>query len=230
MNSLSQHRNHLTKTSIGFAALLGTLYLGLGTLSVNAQTPTNGIGEFKKRLQEQLANSNRSQLAEETTAVAEPTSDSALEPQEESLEGRLEPQKKALAGSWLRDHTITSPPELAGISLKTLAAFTEDGRAFETGQGDIIPPVFSPGFGSWEHQGGGTFAISFIVITYDTAGGMPPGTFLGLAKISETVTLDRSGNKCNGSSKAEQFDVAGNLVFSAETTFTGTRIKVEPLQ
>lgn len=221
MRSLNQRLYHLT--SLAFATLLCALCLGLSTPAVNAQAPTNGAGEFKKRLREQLTNSHRSPRAEGAAAAAEPPTATAIEQQEENSQERSELHKKALAGSWLCDNT-----NLAGDTLKTLQAFTEDGRAFITGQGDIIPPVISPQFGSWEHLGGRTFAVTVLSIVYDPQGG-PAGTFLGTAKIRETITLGRSGDRFKGRFKFVQVDTAGNVVYTNEGAFQGTRIKVEPL-
>lgn len=141
-----------------------------------------------------------------------------------NIKARSEEQKTALAGSWLCDNT-----SLSGDVIKTLQAFTEDGRAFVTGQGDTVPPVLSPQFGSWEHREGRTFDITVLSIAYDPQGPPPAGTLVGTAKIRETVTLDRSGNKFSGRFKFVLSDPAGNVLYTNDGTFHGSRIKVEPL-
>lgn len=225
MHSLNQSLYRLGKTSIVVATLLCALCSGLSSLPVNAQAQDNGVSVFKRRLQEQLTSSNRSQRAEETNSVAEPPSASTMNKQERNFQDFSAQKKTTIAGTWFLDTTLTSPPEIAGPGIKLLHAFTEDGRAFNTGQGDNIPPVLSPGFGSWENLGGRTFALSFTILVYDTAGGTPPGTFLGLATALETVTLDESGNTLVGTFKFVQHDTDGNVVFTAEGTLKGIRIK-----
>jgi len=159
--------------------------------------------------------------AQEAT-VEEQQTTPPIESQAETPPEHSEREKKALAGSWFCGNTGSV------ASIKTLQAFTADGRAFTTGQGDIVPPVLSPQFGSWEHLFGRTYAITLLSIVYDPQGPPPAGTFLGTAKINETVTLDQSGDKFKGHFKFVQLDPAGKVQFTNEGTFQCARIKVAP--
>jgi len=130
-----------------------------------------------------------------------------------------------LIGSWLCDHIFTSG--LTG-GTKTLQVFTGDGLAIANGQGDIIPPVLSPQVGAWTLLGGRRYGMTFKSIVYDPSSGIPPGTFLGLATISQKVSLDAFGNALTGTFSFQQADTSGNVVFAAGGTFGCTRITVEP--
>lgn len=225
MNRLNKCHYNLTKTSFVVATLLCALCLGTGY----AQTPTNGLSEFKKRVQEQLANRQRSPQTETTTTVAEPQPASVTEPepQGENLQERAEQQQKALGGSWISDVTVAVPADFATV-FKALFAFTEDGRVFATAQGDIVPPVQSPGFGAWEHLGGRTYAFTFMTISYNSEGELV-GSLIGTGKISGTVTLDRSGNKFSGRFKFVLSDPDGKELLTTAGPLQASRIKVEPL-
>src|SRR5262245_39457250 len=161
MHNWNQNFCRFSKTSRVFTALLCALCLGLSALPVNAQSQNSGVSEFKMRLHEQLANSNRSQQTVETTAIAKPPSAPAIETKKENTTNLSGQKKIALEGSWLVDIMIVGG-ELDGTVLKSLQAYTTDGRAFITAQGDTINPVFSPQLGSWEYQGEGTFAVTLL--------------------------------------------------------------------
>ena len=133
----------------------------------------------------------------------------------------LERQKKAIVGSWLI--TVTTP---GFPPLKTLLTFTEDGNVMGTGQGDVTASrALSVGQGVWSHQGGRTFASTFLQISYETQ----TGVLRGLVKFRLTHTLDSSGNEWSGPYKFDFLDPAGNPVFSAGGTTQAQRIKVELL-
>jgi hypothetical protein len=82
----------------------------------------------------------------------------------------------------------------------------------------------SPGHGSWTHQGGRRFGLTFVALLYQ-----PNGTLVGICKLRGTATLDESGDKFSGPSKGEVTDLSGRVLFQSESTAQGTRIKVEPM-
>ena len=108
--------------------------------------------------------------------------------------------------------------------LKALIACTEDGRLIGILQGDNLPPINSPGIGSWTHQGGRAFAVTFRVVVYD-----PEGALIGVAKVRGTCLFDETGNAWSGQFKYEVIAPNGNILLTTKGPWQATRIKVEPL-
>jgi len=154
-------------------------------------------------------------LGAESPAAPEAAQDSALP-------DLIERQRKAIAGSWF----IT-----LGCGCKFLFSFTSDGIFSEVGQGDIQPvgspiPSATAGYGTWMHNGGRQFAVTFLIIGYD----IQSGEFKGTLKVRINLTLNEAGDQLSGVDKADIFDPDGHLVDSFTTgTMHGARIKVEPL-
>lgn len=204
-----------------FSSLTLCTLLLLTAASAQAQT-----GEQKRRLLEQAA-------AGRTLPTAKDTSTEELAaPAQSEQDGVLRilgaEKKTLIAGSWIGDVTITTPPELAG-TFKALLSFTEDGRMFATAQGDVVDPAQSPGMGAWQHQGGRTNALSFKTLLYETQGAAA-GSLIGVSTIRSTSTVNDAGDKFSGPFKFALVDAQGNALLTTEGTWQFTRIKVEPLQ
>lgn len=194
----------------------------LTAASAQAQT-----GEQKRRIIEQAAAAARALPTAMATSSAELAARGLL--QEGDNVKILDAQKKqAIAGSWIGDVTITSPPELAG-AFKALLSFTEDGRVFATAQGDVLEPAQSPGMGTWERQTGRVFALSFKTLFYETQGDAA-GSLIGVATIRSTSTVSETGDAFSGPFKFALVDSQGNVLLETNGTWQFTRIKVEPLQ
>lgn len=130
----------------------------------------------------------------------------------------------AIVGSWLDSVTVNDGP-----TFKSLSTYTEDGAWIFNDQGSVItdptfPHVFSAGQGVWVHQGGRTFSQTALQFLSDLSGDL-----LGINRVRQTLTLNESGDAYSLIWKSEFSDPDGNLVFSAEGTIEGRRIKAEPL-
>lgn len=133
----------------------------------------------------------------------------------------LNGQKKAIVGSWLVNVETPGFP-----ALKILLTFTEDGNVLGTAQGDVTPTrALSVAHGSWAHQGGRTFASTFLQVSYETQ----TGNLRGLVKFRLTHTFDSAGNEWSGPYKFDFLSPTGSVIFSAGGTTQAQRIKVEPL-
>lgn len=133
----------------------------------------------------------------------------------------VERQKKAIVGSWLVNVETPGFP-----ALKILLTFTEDGCVIGTAQGDVAASrALSVAQGSWVHQGGLTFASTFIQVSYE----IQTGNLRGLVKFRLTHTLDSAWNEWSGPYKFDFINPAGTVLFSAGGTTQAQRIKVEPL-
>jgi hypothetical protein len=130
-------------------------------------------------------------------------------------------RKNALVGSWMTHNTGSAD------TLWTLQSFSRDGRTFATGQGDTMPPVVSPQIGAWKNIGGGRYKATFVSIIYDPSSGVPPGTFVGTAKITEIIRPNWSGTSLTGHFSFQMFDPDGNVIYANEGEFVGTRITAD---
>lgn len=199
--------------------LFATLLIGAWPIIVSSSAQAQTFASYK-RCSEQLAASARTQAVEQATT--ETPSAARLEAQQGGLLDAVERQKKAIVGSWFIS---------LGCGCKILASFTSDGLFSEVGQGDIQPvgapnPSSTAGYGTWTHNGGRQFAITFLIIGYDLA----TSEFRGTLKVRINLTLNEAGDQLSGTDKADIFDPEGHLVDSFTTgTMQGTRIKVEPL-
>jgi hypothetical protein len=205
-----------------FQSLILCTLLVLTAASAQAQT-----GEQKRRLVEQAAADGRTLPTAKETSTGELAAPALS--QQDGILDILDTQKKnAIAGSWIGDVTITTPPEFGG-TFKALLSFTEDGRMFATAQGDVVAPAQSPGMGAWQYQGGHTNALSFKTMFYETQGDAA-GSLIGIATIRSTSTVNETSDKFSGPFKLALVDPQGNVLISTEGTWQFTRIKVEPLQ
>ena len=133
--------------------------------------------------------------------------------------------KKAIVGSWIETVTFSGPG--APPPLKSLVTFAADGTLTVADQGNVntlAGQLFSAGHGSWEAQGGRTFAWTVLEIISDLSGNQ-----IGTLKVRGSYTVDESGNAYSGVFFAEVKDTSGNLLFSAAGTNAGQRIQVEAL-
>jgi hypothetical protein len=205
-----------------FSSLILCTVLLLTAASAQAQT-----GEQKRRLLEQAAAGGRTLPTANETSTEELAAPALS--QQDGILGILGAEKKNLiAGSWIGDVTITTPPEFGG-TFKALLSFTEDGRMFATAQGDVLAPVQSPGMGAWQYQGGRTNALSFKTLFYETQGAAA-GSLIGVATIRSSSTINEASDKFSGPFKFALADPQGNVLLTTEGTWQFTRIKVEPLQ
>ena len=190
----------------------------MNTMSAHAQTRSDAITELKRRLQERLANGNRTPRAEKAAERAEPQPEAINEQQAENSQEDAEQRKTAIVGSWLGT---------TGEGNKILLSLTGDGIAFSSVQGEVstIPElgVLSPGHGVWKYLGVRHFAVTEVGILYD----INTGHLLGFLKATPMFTINRAGDEMSGTDKVEITDPDGNVVFTATGETHYKRIKFE---
>ena len=128
-------------------------------------------------------------------------------------------------GSWITTTTVTAFPPF-----KSLFTFGLYGTLMSS-QAYLLPAgpgggklVYSSAHGVWDRAPNGDIAITFVTLIHDDN-----GNFLGTSKVRGTLRLSPGGDTLTGTAKAENRDPAGNLLFSFDATFAGTRIVLEPL-
>jgi hypothetical protein len=138
-----------------------------------------------------------------------------------ALQGDGTPQKKTLVGSWVE--TVTFPPEFGRPPVKAVGTFHGDGTLVFNGSVTLEPPTaFSTFHGVWSHLEKRTFAYTGVHLITDLSDNL-----VGYLKVRGTYVVSPSGNEYKGTSVAEVFDPAGNLLFSVGVTNAGTRIQLE---
>ena len=125
--------------------------------------------------------------------------------------------KKAVQGSWRVEVTFVPGPGALPPS-QALHTFSNGGSFLESN--NVFPPSQQTlGHGSWAHEGGNKFTMTFIKFLFD-----PQGQFVGTAKVTEKIKLDPNGNEYTGKGKFEIYDPAGTLIVTGEATTHATRI------
>ena len=141
--------------------------------------------------------------------------------------------ERQLEGSWVTLVTATNPPGLP--AMQSLMTFTRDGGVLESRR-LYVPPPFGPlletgGHGAWERAAHHEFLVKFIFLL-QAAPNHPVlvnGEPLGTDNIFMRIRLDHSGDTFSGTFVSQARDPQGNVVFSAQGTVQGTRIRPEPL-
>jgi hypothetical protein len=126
-------------------------------------------------------------------------------------------QKNNIEGAWLVSVTGAGIPAW----YRALATFTRDGNLIQT----VTDSAISTGHGQWTNTHGRQFAITTLLLQFDTT-----GDFIGTLKARATLKLDKTGNVFTSEEYLfESFDRDGNLLASGTGTAHGTRIVVDPL-
>ena len=134
-----------------------------------------------------------------------------------------------LEGTWTGTLTVTGAILPTGVKLPAAAlpppfqglhTFTSNGGLISTG-------ALDPGTqqGTWVQTGDRTFSLTGVSFSFDSKG-QPAG----MAKESETITVNETFDAFTGIGKDDVFDGAGKLMFTGTATVQGTRLRVEPLQ
>ena len=218
MRHLTQNLYRLTNPALLLALCLSVFSLTMNTMSAHAQTRSDAITELKRRLQQRLANGNRTPRVEKTAERAEPQPEAITEQQAENSQEDAEQRKTAIVGSWLGT---------SGEGNKLINSFTSDGIITGSVQSEVstIPElgVLTPAHGVWKYLGGRRFGITAIGILYD----INTGDLLGYLKAQPVLTINRAGDEMSGTDKVEILDPDGNVVFSAAGESHFKRIKFE---
>jgi hypothetical protein len=122
-----------------------------------------------------------------------------------------------IEGGWDSQVTLTDCQTSNVLAtFRGLGMFIRGGSLAQT---DNQPPgLFSPGFGTWQHVGGGHYAATFRFFTFDAN-----GAFTGVGRVSRNIQLDRDGNTFSSVISSEIFDTNGNLIATLCGTETATR-------
>lgn len=121
----------------------------------------------------------------------------------------------AINGVW---QTVVTPRICAtgnpvGPTFPGILLFSQDGSL--TGTSTAVTSTY----GYWNRESGrGQYSFAALSLKYDIS-----GNFVGSRRISQSVTVDASGDAFTSSGTFQDFDTAGNPTISGCSTSTGTR-------
>jgi len=125
-------------------------------------------------------------------------------------------EEKTLTGNWMVTVTrVNPPPGLAPTFLSLMTCF-EDGNVSEESN---TTSIRSTGHGNWERTGHGEFTRSINYFRFDAT-----RNYLGLGRITATITLNEDGNGFVADAVVQNYDVSGNLVTTLQSTEFGQRL------
>lgn len=157
-----------------------------------------------------------------------------------------------ITGTWLVTVTVNTPPGAPPFVFTDIIALHADGTltaassAFNahTSENPFLPSSLvvdtSDAYGSWKSAADDPdqVAITFNRFLFAGAntsatdyGAFFPGQNVGLNKVQAVGTLhtDNNGDTLAGSFTNQFVNLQGQVVFAGSGTFTGTRLKIEPL-
>jgi hypothetical protein len=76
--------------------------------------------------------------------------------------------------------------------------------------------------GVWRKSGSSNYELNHFALSFD-----PGGSLVGPAQIRESLTLERGGDRYEGTFTIDQFDTSGNPLAHVEGRVTGARISVD---
>ena len=105
-----------------------------------------------------------------------------------------------------------------GVVLKTLETYQQFNQGGTLTSVDN-QPLRTPGIGTWQYNGGGSYSAPTEFFTFNTDG--TPG---GETKLIRDIQLAQDGNSYTGVVTVEVYDVNGNLIVTLCATEVGTRV------
>jgi hypothetical protein len=151
-------------------------------------------------------------------------------------------------GTWIVTVTVNTPPGAPPFVFTDLIAFHSGGTLTgasstfnaHTSENPLLPPPLvvdtSDGYGAWKSMGDDSneFALTFNRFLFAGAntstvlyGPFFPGKYVGKNTVQAVGTRD--GDSIFGSFTNQFVSLGGQIVFAGSGTFTGTRLKIEPL-
>ncbi|MEO8572686.1 MAG: hypothetical protein ABI481_01860 [Pyrinomonadaceae bacterium] len=124
---------------------------------------------------------------------------------------------RAIEGTWNALVTIRNCQTGDAIAaFKAMDLFIQGGAVVDTNSAP--PNTRGPGFGSWEFVGNQNFRSTIRFFLYS-----PDGSFAGVRRIAQNISLDEENNSWMSSVAITVYDPAGNLVTTACATSMATR-------
>ena len=129
--------------------------------------------------------------------------------------GQGQSERRTLTGNWMVTVTRINPPPGLAPSFLSLMTFFNDGNFSEESNTTSIRSTHR---GNWERIGHQQFSRSSISFRFDAA-----RNYLGTSRLTATVTLNQDGSEFQADAVIQSFDVAGNLLTTAQSTEVGQR-------
>jgi hypothetical protein len=153
-----------------------------------------------------------------------------------------------IVGTWTITVTVNTPPGAPPFVFTDLIAFNSGGTLTaastifnaHTSENPLLPPPLvvdtSEAYGAWKSMGDDSnqFAVTFDRFLFagprtstELYGSFFPGQYVGKTTVQAVGTPD--GDSISGSFTNQFVNLGGQTVFAGSGTFTGTRLKIEPL-
>ena len=126
------------------------------------------------------------------------------------------PSMQRLEGIWIFRALFEGAPQPAYVGT---AVFGADGKF----SGPPNDQTGGPALGEWIRTGEREFAFTYVANSYDKS-----GAFSGTYQVRGMMKLSDDSLSATGKTKFSILDPAGKAVFASTTTFTATRVVVEP--
>jgi len=130
-------------------------------------------------------------------------------------------ETRGIEGAWLILVTPQGAP--ASDSYEVLNLYTAGGGVAGASAHD--PATGSSVYGAWRRTGDHQFQITFVGFTFDKTS----GAWTGRLKVQARATLTQDGQTISGLARVSIYTPSGSLIVQSPTSFSGSRIAVEPL-
>jgi hypothetical protein len=131
-----------------------------------------------------------------------------------------------IVGSWLTNVEFDGD----NTSLTSLMTFFADGAVMVANAGQFpgLPPAsgvfFTGGHGAWEATGDQTVDATFVFLTLNNT-----GSLASIDTSRTSVEVDETGSGFTGTAVIDLTGPGGDVPGAARSTFTGSRIRVSPM-
>ena len=125
-------------------------------------------------------------------------------------------EERKLTGTWLVTVTRINPPPTLPPTFLSLMTCFEDGNVSEESN---TTSIRSTGHGNWDRIGHQQFTRSLNYFRFDAA-----RNYLGMGRITATITLSEDSSEFQGEAVVQNFDAAGKLLTTLQSTEFGQRL------
>jgi hypothetical protein len=124
--------------------------------------------------------------------------------------------KHELTGNWMVTITRVNPPPGLAPTFLSLMTYSDDGNFLEESNTTAIRSTHR---GSWEQIAHQQFGRSSTAFRFDAA-----RNYLGTSRLTATVTLSEDGTTFQAEAQIQNFDPAGTLLVTSQSTESGQRL------
>ncbi|MBV8071150.1 MAG: hypothetical protein JO270_14675 [Acidobacteriaceae bacterium] len=162
--------------------------------------------------------------------------------------GQKEDCSNSIVGTWIITVTVNTPPGAPPFVFTDMFAFNSGGTLTaasslfnaHTSENPSLPAPLvvdtSDGYGAWKNADDDSIALifrRFLFAGANTSTALYPwsflGQYIGVNAIQAVGRVSADGGTFSGSFTNQFLNLGGAVVFAGSGTFSGTRLKIEPL-